>query len=264
MFKLLSKKTIKSLRKKTLLLSAISFFALSTTASATVVIIETSQGSIEVNLFDETTPVTVENFLTYVNNGDFNNTVFHRSIPNFVVQGGGFTFEGGGNLTPITTRAAIKNEPVWSNRRGTVAMAKLGSSVNSATSQWFFNLTDNHLGGNGLDIQNGGFTAFGKVTDEGMVVVDKIAAIDLCNDIPMPNFDCAATSTPGTENFVTIISVTIKDATVDTASSLTLVKNTLIDEQNTADNSSSGGGAIAWLSLLSLALIGFGRRKFNA
>ncbi len=242
---------------------AMGVLSASSSALATIVVIETSQGNIEVNLFDKTTPKTVANFLTYVNEGDYINTVIHRSEPNFVVQGGGFTFDGELPLKGITTRAAVKNEPVWSNRRGTVAMAKLGGRPDSATSQWFFNLRDNHAGGAALDSQNGGFTTFGQVTDEGMKVVDKIAALNRCNsstmqNIPMPNFECSSGNAPSTENFVSIISVTITDATVDTAADLTLVKNTANDKK---ESDSSGGGSTTGFGLMALALAGLIRRK---
>ena len=238
----------------------------SASASATIVEFTTSQGTFKVNLHDETTPETVTNFLKYINDGDYDNTVVHRVVPDFVMQAGGFEFTGDFPLNAIATDSAIKNEPVYSNVRGTIAMAKLGGSVNSATSQWFVNLSDNSGGSASLDTQNGGFTVFGEII-EGMDNIDNIAKIFRCNDIPMPDYTAAqcsdASFVPGAENFVTIESVTIFDATVNTAGSLAAVKNTS-QTPTTPDpeKSSSSGGSIAWLSLIFTGLIAL-RRRFK-
>ena len=114
-----------------------------TLANATTVQFQTVMGDFEVNLFDKTTPKTVENFLKYVEEGAFENTVMHRSVPGFIVQGGGFEYPGNLPLKAVTSHPAVVNEPVYSNRRGTIAMAKVGNNPNSATNQWFFNLADN-------------------------------------------------------------------------------------------------------------------------
>lgn len=140
-----------------------------------------------VELFDQagagrtrTTPLTAANFLGYVDRGDYAGTIIHRSVSNFVVQGGGFraptvpSNQAGGAPTAITARPAVANEPGNTNVRGTIAMAKLGSDPNSATNQWFFNLGDNAAN---LDFQNGGFTAFGRVLGTGMAAVDAMAAV---------------------------------------------------------------------------------------
>ncbi len=126
----------------------------------------------DIELFDDEAPITVANFLQYVNNGLYNNTIIHRDIADFIVQGGGFTT----NLDPITTYDPIQNEfsPTRSNVTGTVAMAKLGGDPNSATSQWFVNLVDNS--GN-LDNQNGGFTVFGKVLGDGMTLINAVSSL---------------------------------------------------------------------------------------
>jgi peptidyl-prolyl cis-trans isomerase A (cyclophilin A) len=141
-------------------------------ANATVVEIRTSFGTIEVNLFDNETPKTVSNFLNYLDAGKYANNVVHRSIPGFVVQAGGFSFDGGFPIVRVDNDPAIENEPKLSNVRGTIAMAK-GSNPNSATSQWFFNTANN---ANSLDVANnaGGFTVFGQVLGDGMDVVDQI------------------------------------------------------------------------------------------
>ena len=146
-------------------------------ASATTVRVITSLGDFYIELFDDVTPITVANFLRYVNSGRYNGTVVHRSvvIPSpFIIQGGFLAYDtGAGTLNPISLDPAIQNEFNVSNTRGTVAMAKLSGDPNSATSQWFVNLADNSAN---LDAQNGGFTAFGRVTGDGMSVVDSIAA----------------------------------------------------------------------------------------
>lgn len=133
--------------------------------------IVTSHGEIVVELFEETAPISCENFRQYVNDGFFTNTVFHRVIPNFMIQGGGMAADMGRK----ETRAPIKNEAEngEKNLRGTLAMARTGE-VDSATAQFFINLSDNDfLNNSGRDF---GYAVFGKVS-EGMDVVDIIAAV---------------------------------------------------------------------------------------
>ncbi len=137
--------------------------------TGTFVQFDTSLGSVEVQLFNKDTPLTVANFLQYVNQGLYNNTIIHRSVPDFVVQGGGFTPTG----AAIQTFAPVQNEPVFSNVLGTIAMAKVAGDPNSATSQYFFNVADNSQA---LDNQNGGFTVFGDVV-QGLNIVQSINAL---------------------------------------------------------------------------------------
>ncbi|HKB04998.1 MAG TPA: peptidylprolyl isomerase [Gemmataceae bacterium] len=173
---------------------------------------ETPRGPINVELFDRQAPKTVANFLNYVGDGEYTDSIFHRSakLPGgtpFVLQGGGFTFEAGPPVTlaPVPTDPPVQNEPDATNRsnvRGTLAMAKLPSGPDTATSQFFFNLGNNSAN---LDNQNGGFTVFGKVmgpTDQ--TVVDVLAAMPTQNqgtaadlpdsqkgvftDIPLPGY----------------------------------------------------------------------------
>lgn len=183
------------------------------TASATTVRVITSLGDFRIELFDDVTPVTVANFLNYVNSGRFNGTEFHRSVPNFVIQGGWLTYNPATNvLDQITVDATIQNEPGISNTRGTVAMAKLGGDPNSATSQWFVNLADNSAN---LDGQNGGFTAFGRVIGDGMTVVDNIAAqptytVAGLSDFPLVNYTSGAVVE---SNFISI-AVVVEEETV--------------------------------------------------
>jgi len=186
------------------LVIAASFLLSIQSASATTVRVITSLGEFSIELFDDITPITVANFLNYVNSGRFNNTVIHRSVSNFIIQGGSFSFDASiGNIVSVTTDAAIQNEFSVSNTRGTVAMAKLGGDPNSATSGWFVNLADNS--GN-LDAQNGGFTAFGRVIGDGMTVVDNIAALQIftyagLTDFPLINYVSGAVMS---SNFVNI------------------------------------------------------------
>lgn len=135
------------------------------------VLLVTNQGEIKIELYPDKAPLTVENFLQYVNNGFYSGTIFHRVIKRFMVQGGGMTE----NLTEKPTRKAIKNEAFnrLKNTRGTVAMARTGV-VDSATAQFFINTANNDF----LDFkdysQSGyGYCVFGKVIS-GMDVVDKI------------------------------------------------------------------------------------------
>jgi len=149
--------------------------------NATTVKIQTSLGAIDVLLYDTAAPRTVANFLTYVNSGAYRNSFIHRSVPGFIIQGGGFVWDDASQTVPgVSTNAPVANEfsASRSNRRGSIAMAKLGGDPNSATSQWFINLADN---GSILDGQNGGFTVFGEVSTSGMAVVDAIARLPLVN-----------------------------------------------------------------------------------
>ena len=129
--------------------------------------------TMDLALYDSTAPLTVANFKNYISSGLFAANFFHRSVPGFIIQNGGFRFVATNSFDVVPTFAAILNEPGASNVRGTIAMAKLGSDPNSATSQWFINLADNAAN---LDAQNGGFTVFGRVLGTGMTVADQIAA----------------------------------------------------------------------------------------
>lgn len=163
---------------------------------------------VDIELFDTAAPITVENFLRYVNGGHYDNTIIHRSMDAFVVQGGGFTpvVQQGTvtSLDPIVNFGPIQNEfsPTRSNVAGTIAMAKVAGDPNSATNQWFFNVGDNSAN---LDSQNGGFTVFGRVLGNGMELINAINNLTTYNlaseyggaftDVPLFN---------GGANFVTI------------------------------------------------------------
>jgi cyclophilin family peptidyl-prolyl cis-trans isomerase len=161
-----------------------------------MITIKTNHGDIGVELFEELAPISCENFRQYVTDKHFDGTIFHRVIPNFMIQCGGMDE----NMNSKPTRDAIKNEADngEKNVRGTLAMARTGA-VDSATSQFFINLNDNDfLNHGGRDF---GYAVFGKVSD-GMDVVEKIASVVTGNnaghqDVPLET--------------VTITEVTIDD-----------------------------------------------------
>ena len=146
--------------------------------------IKTNHGDITIEIFENEAPITSENFLQYIKDGSYNGTIFHRVIPNFMIQGGGMDK----HMVPISTRDPIKNEANngLKNKRGTLAMART-KVIDSATSQFFINLNDNDF----LDYgdRDYGYAVFGKVTD-GMEIVDLIARVSTGNkhghhDVPL-------------------------------------------------------------------------------
>lgn len=132
---------------------------------------ETSMGTFTVELDADSAPITCENFLRYIDSGHFDGTIFHRVIPGFMIQGGGF----GADMSQRQTGAPIQNEAAngLRNRRGSLAMART-NDIHSATAQFFVNLVDNAF----LDHRPGnfGYAVFGRVSD-GMEVIDAIAAV---------------------------------------------------------------------------------------
>ncbi len=161
-----------------------------------MITIKTNHGDIGVELFEELAPISCENFRQYVTDKHFDGTIFHRVIPNFMIQCGGMDE----NMSSKPTRDPIKNEADngEKNVRGTLAMARTGA-VDSATSQFFINLNDNDFLNNGG--RDFGYAVFGKVSD-GMDVVEKIASVVTGNkaghqDVPLDT--------------VTITEVTIDD-----------------------------------------------------
>ena len=134
-----------------------------------------------VELFDDPTneeylltQETVDNFLYYVNSNSYDNTIIHRSVKDFVIQGGGYVYKDG-TINKLVTKDPVVNEPVNSSVFGTIAMAKVSGKPDSATSQWFINLANNSF----LDIQNEGFSVFGRVIDDGMLVVNEMASTNV-------------------------------------------------------------------------------------
>jgi cyclophilin family peptidyl-prolyl cis-trans isomerase len=149
-----------------------------------MITIKTNHGDISVELFDEKAPISCDNFRQYAQDGHFDGTIFHRVIPNFMIQGGGMDE----SMSSKPTREPIKNEADngVSNKRGTLAMART-MVVDSATSQFFINLRDNDFLDHGT--RDFGYAVFGQVTD-GMDVVDQIAAVPTGNrgghqDVPV-------------------------------------------------------------------------------
>lgn len=139
-----------------------------------VVLMETNMGNIKIELFPDKAPITVKNFLEYVNSGFYNGTIFHRVINNFMIQGGGFTEQ----LQPKQTKSPIKNEANngLKNKRGSIAMART-MIIDSATAQFFINQKDNlFLDHRDNSMQGFGYAVFGQVV-EGMDVVDKIVNV---------------------------------------------------------------------------------------
>jgi cyclophilin family peptidyl-prolyl cis-trans isomerase len=178
-------------------------------ANDPIVTVATNFGNFQIQLLPGVAPATVANFLTYVDDGAYNDAIFHRSVPGFVEQTGGFlspsnTYSGStSQFTPIVTNSPIALEYSLPNTLGTVAMAR-GSAANSATSQWFVNMADNtqQLGpGNG-----GGYAVFGKVINNGLVVLANV------QKLPVNSLDSTFTQVPlGANNTL----VRISSATVD-------------------------------------------------
>lgn len=169
--------------------------------SNAVVSINTNFGPIVMELFSDAAPATVQNFLNYVNDGDYNNAIFHRlayisQTQPFVLQGGGFattstTFTSTAQFTAIPTDDPVVNEPGISNTLGTVAMAKLGGDPNSATNQFFINLGDNSAN---LDNQNGGFTVFAQVLDLATVADIASLPVNTSNASPFGELPMSSTN----------------------------------------------------------------------
>ncbi len=166
------------------------FLLLAPMAHAGDVVLRTDLGDIEIDLFEEEAPLTVANFLAYLEAGEYEQSVIHRSVGGFVIQGGGYRVsyedEPEGEILAVETFDPVPNEPGISNTRGTIAMAKISGQPNSATSQWYINVGDN----TSLDTEEEGYTVFGEVVGDGMDVVDAI------NALPRYNLGGAFSSTP--------------------------------------------------------------------
>ena len=172
-----------------------------------VVRFATTLGNIDVQLSPADAPLNVANFLSYVDAGSYNGSFIHRSVPGFVIQGGGYTFVNG-SVDTITTQAAVVNEFKLSNVRGTIAMALSGA--NTATDEWFFNLADNSAN---LDSQDGGFTVIGHIVNtDGFAVIDAIAALTVIDAgspfDALPVIDYTSGATIMASNLVDVQSIT--------------------------------------------------------
>jgi cyclophilin family peptidyl-prolyl cis-trans isomerase len=175
-------------------------------AANPVVRFQTDLGTIDVTLLEDSAPKTVANFLGYVNRHDYDNTFIHRSVSNFIIQGGGYRFVAG-NVNTIPQQSPVVDEFHVSNTRGTLAIAK--GSPDSATSQWFFNESDANAAS--LDSQNGGFTVFGRiVSSSGLAVMDAIGAVPThdfgspFDQLPVRNYTSGAVQDA---NLIHVISV---------------------------------------------------------
>ncbi|MEX2206245.1 MAG: peptidylprolyl isomerase [Myxococcota bacterium] len=155
-----------------LLLATCALLATRAAQANVVVTIQSVLGPIDLELFDQVAPLTVANFLAYTDSAAYDDSFIHRSVPLFVIQGGGFKVIGGQIANVATNPPSVLNEPGLSNVRGTVAMAKIGGQPDSATTQWFVNVGNNTP----LDTDNGGFTVFADVIS-GMAIVDQINAL---------------------------------------------------------------------------------------
>jgi cyclophilin family peptidyl-prolyl cis-trans isomerase len=159
-------------------------------AANPVVVIDTSLGTIKAELLEDKAPETVKNFLQYVDDKHYDNTIFHRVIPDFMIQGGGMD----ATMTEKKTRAPVKNESAngLSNEQYTLAMARLGvdrggvKAADSATAQFFINTKDNKFLDRAMARDGAGYCVFGKVTS-GKEVVDKIKAVETGDKGPYQN-----------------------------------------------------------------------------
>ena len=246
---------------------------------ATIVEIRTVMGDFQVNLYDIGTPQTVANFLSYVNgvggvDPNYTDSVFHRSDPGFVLQGGGFFSDPGEPLSAIGLNAPVINGPAFANVRGTLARARpVGTNADTATNQWFINVSDNT---GGLDGQN--FAVFGEVIGNGMDVVDLIEALPTFGfdspfgEIPLRNYSAADFTNRvvvDDTHLIIINEVVVIDATVDSAGAAGL--NPAANTSTTTPppppppppiDGGGGGGSPGLLSLLFLTLV-IRRRKFT-
>jgi len=198
------RKMLKSLCYKILLLSSLLLWATFSDASIVRMSVQfgtAPAGDIYIEMFDipagarTAAPLTVANFLNYIDDGNgnrrYDGTFIHRSVSGFIIQGGGYKYDpAAGPFSTTTAPHILEDAPVVnefdassrSNLRGTIAMAKLPTGPDTATSEWFFNLANNSVN---LDNQNGGFTVFGQVLGNGMSVVDSIAALPTTS-VPLP------------------------------------------------------------------------------
>ena len=175
---------------------------LSASVGATEVTLETPFGDVQLDLFEDQTPATVANFLNYINSGAYRDSFIHRSVPGFVIQGGGYYLDDG-NPAAIQTNSPVIHDPGISNTRGPIAMAKQEGDPDRATSQWVIILDDNS---DPLDGSNGGYTVFGEVLGDGMDIIDQIAELQVWRFAPpfseLPLIDYPGVGEPDEENLV--------------------------------------------------------------
>ena len=213
------------------------------TNSGPTVRMSTTLGDIDIQLLRGAAPATVENFLNYVRRGAYNNSIIHRTVPGFIIQGGGVGFSGSTFLS-LPADAPVVNEYRVSNTRGTIAMAKLGGNPNSATNQWFFNLGDNSAN---LNNQNGGFTVFGRVL-RGLDVMDQIAAVPIyrldnsvLTDVPLRNYTGGQAVTSANPIFINSATLLVEppstnSTNTENTSGLTTTRTFEFSDPNGADD----------------------------
>ena len=253
-----------------------SVMAFPVTANATIVRVETVLGTFDINLYDNATPATVANFLNYVQNGDYTDSIFHRLDSGFIVQSGGFRTNLNAQISAIPANPPVINEPVYSNVRGTISMAKISNQPNSATNGWFINLANN---GANLDNQNNGFTVFGEVIGDGMDVIDALAVLPMfafaspLNELPLRNYtatDFTNGVTTDNTHLITIMGISVSDSTVDSAAGLNPTPTTAGGTGGTGGSTGStggggggggGGGSFGLLTLLGLLSVSIKRRR---
>ncbi len=182
--------------------------------AGTIVRFATNVGAFDVELYDDIAPISVTNFLSYVTAGTYTDTLIHRSPPNFVIQGGGYTKD----FDAVPSNAPIPLEYTLPNERGTLAMART-QQPNTATTQWFINTGDNSasLAPNQF---SAGYAVFGRVLGDGMDVVDQINALPIFNggspfnELPLQNFSLEDQLTDANKVIVHSISVVPEPATI--------------------------------------------------
>ena len=220
-------------------------------------------GRVVVELFESAAPLTVANFLNYVRNDRFDDTIIHRSailgaptFSPFVIQGGGFRAS---DLVHIQTFPAVQNEfRANTQQRGTISMAKQGNNPNSATSEWFFNLRDNR---DILDPQNGGFTSFGQVVANGMAIVDRIAALPVIvqtapspfnelSDFPIQNFP------PTPQDYANVTTIAELAELSSVTSDNTALVNPVLQGTNLTLNYTAGQTGVANVTVNALDRLG--------
>lgn len=201
-------------------------------------------GDLEVELYDQDKPVTVRNFIDYVRSGQYRNTLIHRWEPGFVIQGGGYVATNLTNINasfaPVTSFGNITNEfgvgRPFSNVYGTIAMARMGGQTNSATSQWFINLTNNAF----LDTIDGGYTVFGRVAG-GTNMLNRFNDLNVVNGVYTNGIYVYQRSSPFSE--LPVLQVSTNPPTYD----VFITEITLLNVQ--VASGGSGGREISWTSV---------------
>lgn len=239
-------------------------------------------GTTEVLLFDQAgagAPLTTANFSNYVNDGDYTNTIIHRSVTDFIIQGGGFSVDDSfsandptASVSEVPSDAPVENEfsSARSNVRGTIALAKLGNDPSSGTNQWFFNLDDNS---ENLDNQNGGFTVFGEVLSESdLTRLNEVADIPVYNgtdffensaftDLPLVLDNPANPVVNSEENFVRYQSITLSERdeltfSVVNNSNPNVVSAEVIEDSLQLDYTPGTAGGTAEITVQATNLVG--------